>query len=308
MSEMWLAVEGGGTKTRVLLADTECAIVARAVGGPASPMYIKQGEYLRKVLPMLKRIKRLADKAGGQVSTAGFGGPMATGIVMNAVRSVFGEVHVVHAGEMEIALAVNGLRHGVALIAGTGATCAGITPDGKRASCGGFGAQFGDEGCGYWIGREAVAAARRANEGRGPQSSLGARLCEFYAIGTLTHILRFCDKSGHVPVPKVAACVPCVFEAARDGDVVAKSICRAAGRALGRLLVAVVERLGHEEPVPVAMTGGVFNGGPLILKSFHRILRESGFAYTVFPPVPEPTVGIFKYIEREREKEMNGVS
>jgi N-acetylglucosamine kinase-like BadF-type ATPase len=39
---------------------------------------------------------------------------------------------------------------------------------GEAARAGGWGHMVGDEGSGYWIGREAVAAVMRASDGRGP--------------------------------------------------------------------------------------------------------------------------------------------
>jgi N-acetylglucosamine kinase-like BadF-type ATPase len=303
MRELWLAFEGGGTKTRILLADTDCAVLAREVGGTASSLYIHEGAYARKTRVLLKRVREKADRLGGRVTTAGIGGPMAMHLVMDLVREAFGEVSFVSAHELDMALALYDLSFGVTLVAGTGASAACRNEEGAANSWGGFGPQFGDEGSGHWIGREAISAAMRGERGLGPPTVLGASLCAFYGLQSIHQVLRFCDHSGHVPGPKVAACVPEVFKAAKDEDEVASSICRAAGRALGKLVVAAAKASRiRARPIPVVFTGGVFHGGALILRPLKSVLRESKLELNVFQPVLEPTVGILNVVRREHER------
>ncbi|MCP4639028.1 MAG: hypothetical protein GY851_01270 [bacterium] len=309
MNELWLAFEGGGTKTRILLSDTQCNVIARELGGSASPLYIRRAQYARKIRSMLKRLRKAADDAGGQVSTVGLGGPMAVDLVQDEIRAAFGQPRFVLIGESDIGYALYRLKHGISLVAGTGASARALTEDGRNGACGGFGPQFGDEGCGYWIGREAVAAAMRAMNGRGPATTLTDRLCRFYEVPRITGILRYTDHSGHVPGPKVASCVPEVFAAANEGDAVALGVCREAGRQLGDLVAAVADQAKFQtSPIPVVLTGGVFNGGPLILTSLMRVLRESDYEFHVHPPVPEPTMGVLGFLRMAREKENSSVS
>ena len=302
MNELWLAFEGGGTHTRMLLADTELRVIAREVGGPASPLYARPRPYARQIRTRLDRLKWAAADAGGRVTVAGMAGPMMASLVEDLIQTAFGKIPVIREGEMEIALALYDLSHGVSLVAGTGASVRAINERGKTIGFGGLGPQFGDEGCGYWIGREAIAAAMRARQNREPDTLLTDALCAFYEIGRIHDILKFCDRSGHVPAPKVAACVPVVFDIARESDAAALRICRAAGRALGRLAVAVTERSGtRKRIIPIVLTGGVFHGGPLILRSLTEVLRKSRFRFEVYPPVPEPTVGLLKRIKQHRK-------
>lgn len=303
MKELWLAVEGGGTKTRVLLADTHLNVLSKEVGGSASPLYIHRKEYARRLGTLLKRTKRVLDDAGGKISTLGVGGPMVGDLVQEKVFEFFGPLPVVGAGELEIALAVHDLDFGVTLVAGTGASARCKDEDGNVNGFGGFGPQFGDEGCGYWIGRESIAAAMRAEEGREHQTVLVPRLREHFGLPRMTHIVKSCDHSGHVPAPKVASCVPCVFQAAREGDEAALAICRNAGTALGALVVQAASRCTiRTQPMPVAVTGGVFHGGPLILDTFNEVLAESRIGFDLRPPVPEPTLGILKYIQQRKKR------
>ncbi|HOD50250.1 MAG TPA: BadF/BadG/BcrA/BcrD ATPase family protein [Candidatus Hydrogenedentes bacterium] len=303
--ELWLAIEGGGTKTRLYLSDTDRKVLAREVGGTSSSLYVQAPDYeayASRMRVLLRNIRETADDACGRVTVVGLAAPMVQELVTKLVREVLGAVEFVFTSEAAIALACHDLSSGVSMVAGTGAGCVALNEEGLGAGCGGFGPQFGDEGSGYWIGREAIAAAMRENDGRGPETALTRALCAFYGIGHILEIYKFRDPGGHVSGPKVASCVPVVFETARAGDSVARAVCRGAGHALGHTIVATVRRAGiTERPVPVVLTGGVFNGGALILTPLRRVLRRSGIEFKLFPVVTEPGEGILKVIEKQRQ-------
>lgn len=310
--ELWLAIEGGGSKTRLLLADTAGTVLARQVGGASSKLYVQERDYkayASRMRVLLGNIKDAADAASGRVTVVGLAAPMVPELVTGLVHETLGEVEFIFSSEGAIALACHDLSWGVSMVAGTGATCVAVNEQGEGATCGGFGPQFGDEGSGYWIGREAIAAAMREKDGRGPGTALTQALCALYKIGHIMEIYKYRGPGGHVAGPKVASCVPVVFETARAGDPVAKTVCRRAGHALGHTVVATVRRAKLDgQPVPVVFTGGVFNGGPLILTPLKRVLRRSGTEFQIFPVVTEPGEAILKVIRKHKEGNNHGVS
>lgn len=300
---MLLAIEGGGTKTRILLAQDDGAVVARELGGPASVLYLDPKAFAREMLGILHRMRQVADRAGGRVERVGLAGPMERPLVEDLVRAAFGPVAFIGAGESEIALSLHYLTWGVSLVAGTGASCRGINRRGEHVSRGGFGPQFGDEGSGAWIGREAVSAVMRADDGREETTLLKEKLLEAYRVQRAWDMFQFVDQSGHVSATKIAAFVPFVFDAARSGDAVARRICRRAGRELGRLVAAVAQGLTWEEtPVPLVLTGGVFNGGALILTPLRRVLLEHALDMEMRPPVAEPAEGLLRFMMRNEKQ------
>ena len=64
---------------------------------------------------------------------------------------------------------------GIVIIAGTGSIVYGRNAAGEAARAGGWGHMIGDEGSGYWIGREALAAVMRGGDGRGPETGAHRR-------------------------------------------------------------------------------------------------------------------------------------
>lgn len=307
MKEFILAIEGGGTKTRVLLADLSGSVVAREVGGAGSPLYIVRKRYARELRTLLRRIRRAADRAGGRVVAAGFAGPMARDLAEQTVQDTFGPVACVLYGEGEIGLALFGLTWGLVLVSGTGASCWARTREGTRVSRGGFGPQFGDEGSGYWIGREAVAAAMRAQEGRGPATALRDVIRERFAVADVREMVRHAGQSGHVSGTCIAALAEDVTAAAQAGDAVAKNICLRAGTELGKLVVQTAEAARFSDsPISLVLTGGVFRGGKLIVAPLGRALRRSSFVFDVLPAAPDPAAGLIRRMQDHLAKRAHG--
>ncbi len=295
--EFWLAYEGGGSKTRILLGDTSGQVLGRELGGGASQLYVTTESYVRTTRPMLLRLKKQAAVLGGSVTTVGLAAPMHFEAVQAMLSEVFDDVEIVHTGEGELGLAQYDLCHGATLIAGTGASCYCLDERGHEVVVGGFGPQFGDEGSGYWIGREGISAVFCVADARGEVTLLQDMARTHYRVDKIQEMLNLVDSGGHVSGPAVASFTPHVVDAAREGDGVARHILARAGGHLGRL---VLDAAGLSKmrcrPIPVVPTGGVFGAGGLILTPMKRVLKRSGIAFDVFPPVLEPAQGLFNII------------
>jgi glucosamine kinase len=173
---------------------------------------------------------------------------------------------------------------GVVVIAGTGSAAAGRQADGRTARVGGHGFLLGDEGSGYWIGREAVRAALRAADGTGPPTALQTTVQAAFR--------RLLDAEREVherPTDRqlLSRLVPGVALAARGGDGEAARILADAAAHLADLAGAVRARLG---PLPVAGVGGVFRCAPV---------RDAFTAATgAVTPAEPPELGALRLLDR----------
>jgi N-acetylglucosamine kinase-like BadF-type ATPase len=304
MKELLLAFEGGGTKTRIILADADGAILQTETAGSSSALYIHPKEYARSIRSLLKRLRKRADAVGGAVVRAGLAAPMDQNLVESLIRERFGDVQFAWLSEADIALALHDLDWGISLVAGTGSSCRYLSRDGVWVTSGGLGPQFGDEGSGYWIGKEAIAAAMRAETAQGPATDLHGRLRVFYELDRMLSVLKLCDRSGHVPAPRVAACVPVVIACAVEGDTEARLVLRRAGRALGDLVLTTARKARVKKgPVPLVLTGGIFHAGKLVLNTLRRTLKTGPHVFTIYPAAAEPAQGILRILTRQCPKE-----
>jgi N-acetylglucosamine kinase-like BadF-type ATPase len=220
---------------------------------------------------------------------------------------------------------------GLAIDAGTGSMARGWSRDGRAAGAGGWGATLGDEGSGYWISLQAMIALLQAHDGRIPATRLTGPVLAHFGMADVVDMvfqasqglvrageagqvgiapdsggegsnageaatggLLLHRRTRHEPLTRyeVASLCPVVAQAARQGDWKAIEILQAAGRELGRLGVAVVQRLGMQaEEFAVLPFGGVFRAGELVLGSCREtILAVAPCAHLVLPRF-EPVVG-----------------
>jgi len=151
---------------------------------------------------------------------------------------------------------------GVLLIAGTGSIAWGRNEEGRVGRVGGWGEHLGDEGSGFAIGRDALRALLRFEDGRGDPTSLKASVLEYLGLEKPRNIISWVSAATK---GQVSALVPLVVREARDGDKVAKGILSLAVAELQSHVNGILRQLSPWAEVPVlALHGGlVASGGPL---------------------------------------------
>jgi N-acetylglucosamine kinase-like BadF-type ATPase len=143
------------------------------------------------------------------------------------------------------------LGSGVSLVAGTGVACLVAPELGSPRVVGGHGYLIGDEGGGFWIGREGLRAALRAQEGRGPQTALTSLASSrFGDLAGAPVRLHDDDRA----VNAIAQFSGDVLDAA-GSDAQAAAIVDAAAAELHGVIAAAVRFADTEGSVAVALGG-----------------------------------------------------
>ena len=143
---------------------------------------------------------------------------------------------------------------GVAVISGTGSLAFGRNAAGQTARAGGWGYLIGDEGSGYAIARQALQAAARAWDGRGPQTALSERLLAELGLAQpseLVHAVYGRQQDRHW----LAGLARVAVEAADAGDPIACRIIDEAAADLAAMCVAVAKQLGFSLRPRAAVLG-----------------------------------------------------
>ena len=150
---------------------------------------------------------------------------------------------------------------GVVVAVGTGAVAIGVGRDGAFTRLDGCGPWLGDDGSGAWLGLADLRSVLRAEDGRGPPTSLReAALARFGAVADLPALI-----GGDVnPARQAARFAGDVIRAAASGDEVARDLLAEAVRALVTTTRAAVTRCGLPEPVPLALIGGLLDAEPVL--------------------------------------------
>ncbi|MEU1270721.1 BadF/BadG/BcrA/BcrD ATPase family protein [Streptomyces sp. NPDC005799] len=297
-----VGLDAGGTRTRAVLAAAyDGRLLGEGAGGPGNALTVPSArltahlaEAVARAVPEAAR-GRVVAVAGGFAGATGAdeadpGRVNAVTALTAALREVgigAGALTVISDIEAAFASAPGAPADGLALVAGTGAVAMRITDRHVTTTVDGDGWLLGDEGSGFWIGREAVRAALRMADGRGGATALARSVG--LALGVPGEVLPgeapLGVRSGpawprphreafrrHVlpavmaePPIRLARLAPLVVEAARGTDAVAEAILEGAVNQLvvtvraldpgpGERVVATGGLLGPEGPLTVPLT------------------------------------------------------
>jgi N-acetylglucosamine kinase-like BadF-type ATPase len=164
---------------------------------------------------------------------------------------------------------------GIVLIAGTGSIAYGRDTRGRAARSGGWGYVLGDEGSGYWLGRQALRSVMRASDGRGRATALTPLVLEHYGISRSEELVQqiYGDGGGADPTA-IAALSTLVQRAAADGDIVALLLIETSAMDLTSLAASVAHRLDLEQ-CAIVLAGGVLRAVPLLQTALTSQLRHA---------------------------------
>jgi len=291
--QLFLGVDGGGTKTNVALMDESHEVVAEGSGGPSNPLRVGVETAVANIA---KAIDAACDSGGvsrGDIvgATLGLAGVRRADI-RERVRDSFAQRFRVKktsvTTDADIALYGTTLgKAGLVVIAGTGSVCIGIDDNGEKFIAGGWGPVAGDEGGGRGIAGEALHAVAKASDGRGPLTKLSEQAADYFRASNVENLI------GAIYAPqmdnsRIAGFARLVVETAQDGDKVAIEILRDAGHELGTAAAAVLKKLGLENrKVPIGCVGSVFKAGELLTGPMTEIIkRVAPKAYLTDPQMP----------------------
>ena len=259
MKHIVVGVDAGGTKTAAVVGDGH-TILGRA-DGPGGA--IRPGRALVAASAIAETVRQALSASGHLqadaivVGAAGAGRTAERDELERALRGEQIGRKIRVTTDIEVALAAAfGRGPGIVVSAGTGSIAIGRTEDGTLHRSGGYGWQMGDEGSGYAIGRAALSALSRAADGRGPRTSLTARLISAVRVTDFDGVITW---AATATASEVSSLAPTVLEVAAEGDIVAQGIVDYAARELSQLVLSLLHHFPEKQPIPVAVTGGILS-------------------------------------------------
>jgi N-acetylglucosamine kinase-like BadF-type ATPase len=264
-----LGIDAGGTKTVCLLADDQGAIVSEGRGAGAN-LHTAGELAVEKVLHEAMEAAigdRAITPAAICLGIAGVDRDDEMRTVRAVMRRIGYKSRVLVVNDALIGL-VAGARDdpGIAINAGTGTIVYGRNAAFEAARAGGWGHMIGDEGSGYWIGRESLAAVMRAFDGRGPATRLTAEILSHFNVDDESRLPRIVYDREQ-PRVSVAALGPIIQRVADQGDAVAGRILEHAAEELVLAASSVATRLEMRgDAFAFFLAGGVFRVVPWLVE------------------------------------------
>ena len=264
----YLGIDGGGTRTSVIVTDENGVPLARETGDSINYNSVGLDAARRSMAKIMQRLaayefEHFRCAFIGMSAVSGRAGADETerfaGGIISADKIIM---------DSDVFAAISSLKTEqpcAVTIAGTGSMAAGRLSDGTVIHKGGWGHLLGDEGSAFAIASEGLHAAVRGCDKSGESTLLSEKLFGFTMAKSMDDIIG----EFYNPVMernKLARFSIKVFEAAAENDAVAAEILDRQSRLLAQTTLALLREMGTCSVLGV--WGGVFENHPEYLEAF----------------------------------------
>mgnify|MGYP001294544602 CR=1 FL=1 len=333
--EIWIGIDGGGTKTELVAIGASEQIETNLTGRSSNPHAVGFEKAMAELTRLISEAVRTAPSAasaaaapsaasgpsasassssapahlqGIALGLAGVSTPAERAAVTQALTSFLQEqgwsVPLLLRSEAEIALmAALGRPYGAAVIAGTGSNAIGVTSRGIRHQVGGWGHLLGDEGSGYQIGLKVLQGVMRSYHRLLPATIMTDRIVADYRFQSITDLKSYVYQQ-HIAKADIAAFARYAIEAAPLGDELALRILDEEAGKLAESAAALLDLDPEFVSSPVVLIGSVFTHSEYYTRKLQEQVRMRfpQAAFILADARQSPAFGAALLAKRETER------
>lgn len=281
---MLIGIDGGGTKTALVLAEENGRLLNTVKGLGSNPADIGLEECENRLRSELDELLR---GFGGREATvdsvyagiAGSANERTKAAVGEILRRLLPNARRVDNGSDAFNALYGEAEEGIALIAGTGSSAFVLTKDGSH-QVGGWGYLVDDAGSGFRVGADALKAAYRSYDGRGEKTKLEELCARRLELPLGEAIPRIYEGGKRY----IATFSFAVLEAAHAGDAIAEGILSDAANALADHLRACL-RFVSARPAVAVVSGGLIENDEILERVCAALGKQKNDVQLVRPDV-----------------------
>ncbi len=274
---MYIGIDGGGSKTELVLFTESGRCVARHVVGGSNPNVIGIKESADRILSGIAYFKDMADEIVAiYAGCAGFGTAGNAEAIKGILKRELPGIEIFTASDIgNVIFSSTDDENCIALISGTGSIV--VVKLGERmVSIGGWGYKLNNGGGAYDIGREGLIAALECREGFGRETLIAKYSEEM----TELDVYAIRDNVNRSEASYVASFAPTVVRAYLDGDELAGEILKKNAATMASMVNCARDRYNLD--VKVILSGGFVLNNP----SYKKMI-EDGIAEGLTVVAPE---------------------
>lgn len=265
----FLGLDGGGTKTTVLVGDENGNVLYKTVGDTINYCAVgmqQARENMQAMLCTVARDTKINHFAGVCIGMSALFGRASAEETAAFCDGIFSADKIIMDSDLYIALAATGEKGAAAVgICGTGSMACGRTESGRIITKGGYGYLLGDEGSGFCIAQNGLFAAVRAAEQSGDHTTLLQAALEFWGVKTAPQLIEvFYDPP--MERNQIAKFAPCVIKEAENGDKIALQVVKQQAGLFADTAKALLREL--PQTIPFYVYGGIFEHNELFRALF----------------------------------------
>ncbi|HEX2772763.1 MAG TPA: BadF/BadG/BcrA/BcrD ATPase family protein [Micromonosporaceae bacterium] len=275
MTHLFVAVDGGNSKTDVVIGTASGSVLATVRGPGSSPHHLGVRGAIALIDSLILAARTLAELPSSavldraEIYLAGADLPTEVEALDKAVGETgWAREHRVDNDTFALLRAGTDAPDAVAVVCGAGINCVGRTADGRTARFLSLGQISGDWGGGHHLGALALYHAARGEDGRGARTSLSAAVVEMFGRATVEEVSAALHL-GEIAAERIHDLAPVLFAAAAAGDEVAARVVARQAREIVSLVRVAAGRLRLLE----AAYGVVLGGS--VLAARHPLLHDA---------------------------------
>jgi N-acetylglucosamine kinase-like BadF-type ATPase len=285
-----LAIDGGNSKTDVALVREDGAVLGLARGTGSSPHHLGPAAALDVIGSLVAELPPADAPALTLLLVAGVDFPEEEAELERlASARAWARRTIVGNDTFAILRAGTERNWGIAVVCGAGINCVGVAPDGRHVRFPALGPITGDWGGGYDLGQEALFAAARSEDGRGPRTRLERAVPEHFGLDMPSE-LAYAIHRGTVPQRRLTDLAPLVMSLAADDAVAAAIVARLVGEVAAFVRVAATQLGLERESFDVVLGGGLLQQAePALVEAIAASVHETA-PHAVVRPTDVPAI------------------
>ncbi len=232
MRALYLAVDGGNSKTDVVLGTAEGEVLGFVRGPTVSPHVVGLAQSMTALDTLVAAARADAGlDAGAEIDLisaylAGADLPMEVERLQATVAGrAWARRTVVDNDCFALMRAGTSMPDAVVVVCGAGTNCVGRAADGRTARFPALGPISGDWGGGHDLADHALRLAVRGEDGRGAPTALSAAVAAHFSRRTVEDV-SIALHLGELPMESIHSLAPVLFAVAAAGDEVAGGLIR----------------------------------------------------------------------------------
>lgn len=289
---LYLGIDGGGTKTKIIIINDNKEKVFEVTTGPSSIDTVSLDEMYKNILSGYEKFENIK-KLNIKSVFAGIGGivfPADKEKVVQILKSLPNlskDASIIVENDMYNALASGLLfKEGATLICGTGMVAFAKDKSGKTAKSAGWGFKEGEMGSGFSLGMEAIRYMVRAFDGRLIKDEFAIEVSSEIGLNKIEDIIPIMDKL-YLDRTKVASLSPIVTKYADRNHYYANKIINTATDEIALAIKAVFKNTNIENK-KIVIVGGLGNAEGSFKNLLHEKIKNINENIEILAPKVDP--------------------
>ena len=290
---LYLGIDGGGTKTKVIVINELEELIYEQVSGPSSIDTVDEETTYNSFMDALKDFSKQHPNTTFNAVFAGLGGIVFdedcrhVEDIVKRLPFVDPDTIIRARNDMENALYSGGsFDKGLSLICGTGMVAFGKNGE-QTHKCGGWGFREGELGSGYHLGREAIRHTIRTFDKRYSMNDFAKDVAKAIGMTKATDIIKIMDEEYFGDRTKTASLAPIVTKHANHGCDYARAIVDKATSELALAIKGVYNTLELDKTTLVII-GSLGNAPGYFRQRLYEQIYEISEDIKIIKPAYDP--------------------